>query len=89
MPVTDPYDSFAPNLTGPAVSGFDITPDDNVDLPTLPRALMVTGGGDVAVQFRDGSSLVLPGLTPGVIYPLRPARILASGTTATGLKGLF
>ncbi|TMV05598.1 hypothetical protein FGK63_16275 [Ruegeria sediminis] len=88
MPIADAYRSFAPNLTGPAVGGFDIVPDDGTDLPALPRALMVTVGGDVAVQFRDGATLTLPGLTPGVIYPLRPVRVLATGTTATGLKGL-
>lgn len=88
MPITDRYDSFTPDLTGPAISGFDVAPDDGVDLATLPRALMVTDAGDVAVQFADGTAITLPGLTPGVIYPLRPCRIMATGTTATGIKGL-
>ena len=89
MPITDIYRSFAPNLTGPAIGGFDITPDDGADLAALPRALMVASGGDVAVRFPDGSTLILPGLTPGMIYPLRPSRVLAAGTTATGIKGLL
>ncbi|WP_323764780.1 spike base protein, RCAP_Rcc01079 family [Marinovum sp.] len=88
MPISDPFASHAQSLNGPVTGGFDITPDDATDLTTLPRGLMVSTTGDVAVTFADGSSLVLPGLTPGVIYPLRTARVLASGTTATGLKGL-
>ncbi|WP_425045981.1 spike base protein, RCAP_Rcc01079 family [Primorskyibacter sp. S87] len=89
MPISDAYESFAPGLTGPAVSGFDITPDDGADLLTLPRALMVASSGDVAVQFGDGSRIVLPGLQPGIIYPVRPVRVLDAGTTASGLKGLL
>lgn len=89
MTITDQFDSFAPGLTGPVTGGFDVTPNDGVDLGTLPRALMVTAGGDVAVVLQDGSSLTLPGLAVGVIYPVRPARILATGTTATGIKGLY
>lgn len=88
MPISDPFASHAQSLNGPVTGGFDITPDDDNDLATLPRALMVSSVGDVAVTFADGSSLTLPGLTPGVIYPLRAARVLATGTTATGLKGL-
>ncbi|PCI45034.1 MAG: hypothetical protein COB49_10485 [Alphaproteobacteria bacterium] len=89
MPITDQYASFTPGLTGPVIGGFDVTPDDGADLSVLPRALMVAGGGDVAVVLKDGSGLTLPGLAAGVIYPVRAARILATGTTATGIKGLY
>lgn len=89
MPITDYFDSFTAGLTGPVTGGFDVTPSDGTDLPTLPRALMVASGGDVAVILKDGTSLTLPGLATGVIYPVRAARILATGTTATGIKGLY
>jgi hypothetical protein len=89
MPITDQFKSYNPGLTGPITGGFDIAPDDASDLTTLPRALMVTGGGDIAVVLKDGTSLTLPGLAVGVIYPLRVQRISATGTTATGIKGLY
>jgi hypothetical protein len=89
MPITDQFESYNPGLTGPITGGFDIAPDDASDLTTLPRALMVTGGGDIAVVLKDGTSLTLPGLAVGVIYPLRVRRISATGTTATGIKGLY
>ena len=88
MPINDPFASHAQSLNGPVTGGFDVTPDDTTDLAPLPRALMVSTVGDVAVRFPDGSDMILPGLSPGVIYPLRAARVLATGTTATGLKGL-
>jgi hypothetical protein len=50
---------------------------------------MITGAGDVAVTLKNGDAITLPGLTPGVIYPIRAARIAATGTTATGIKGLI
>lgn len=89
MPISDQFSDYNTGLTGPLIGGFDATPDDSADLPTLPRALIVAGGGDVALVFKDGTSMTLPGLSAGVIYPVRIARILATGTTATGIKGLY
>ncbi|MEM8654400.1 MAG: hypothetical protein AAGF36_06615 [Pseudomonadota bacterium] len=40
------------------------------------------------MTLKDGDTLTLPGLTPGVIYPIRAVRVAATGTTATGIKGL-
>ena len=88
MPISDQFENFHTGLNSPIEGGFDITPDDANDLPSVTRALMVTSEGNVAVSLRNGDTITLPGLTPGVIYPLRITRVLASGTTATGLKGL-
>jgi len=89
MPITDHFDSFTPNPSAPVTGGFAITPDDSADLTTLPRALMVGSGGDLAVVLKDGSALTLPALVPGVIYPIRARRILVSGTGADGIVGLY
>lgn len=88
MPISDPFKNFHTGLNSPVVGGFDIVPDDAADLPAVTRAFMVTTGGAVAVQLLSGDTLTLPGLTPGVVYPFRVVRVLASGTTATGLRGL-
>ena len=50
MPINDPFASHAQSLNGPVTGGFDVTPDDTTDLATLPRALMVSTVGDVAVR---------------------------------------
>lgn len=89
MPIIDPFETHAPSLDSPAIGGFDIIPDDQNDLPKLTRALMVSTPGGVTVTFQDGSTLTLPGLAPGQVYPVRASRVLATGTDATGIKGLY
>ena len=89
MPIQDHFDSYAPALTDPVTGGFTITPSDAKDLAILPRAIMVTGGGAVTAILKDGMTITLPGLAPGALYPVRTARILATGTTATGIVGLY
>ena len=59
------------------------------DLPQMTRGVMVGSAGDVAVVLKSGDAITLPALSPGVIYPLRIARVLATGTTASGIKGLI
>ena len=89
MPISDPFQTYSTSPTSPISSGFDITPDDANDLPILPRAILLGGAGDVVVDFADGTTLTLPALAEGVIYPIRAARIRATGTTATAIKGLY
>jgi hypothetical protein len=36
----------------------------------------------------SGATVVFTGMQGGMIYPLRVARVLATGTTAAGLVGL-
>jgi hypothetical protein len=63
--------------------------DDVVDLPNVTRALVLASGRDVSVILRNGDVITLPGLTAGAVYPVRVSRVLVTGTTATGLKGLI
>ena len=66
-----------------------ITPNDNADVPGGScRGFEVTVDGDVAVVMADGSIGVLPARTAGVQYPYQITRVLATGTTATGIIGL-
>ena len=88
MPVFDTFRDFNAGLTGPICGGFDIQPDDDADVESVTRGLMVTGAGDVTVILKNGETLTLPALAPGVVYPIRVSRALDSGTTATGIKGL-
>lgn len=76
-------------LTFPATRHFAIAPDDSADLAAVPRAIYVGVGGDVAMQLVDdpGVTVTYSNMLSGVVYPCRPVRILATGTTATGLVG--
>ena len=84
----DTFSGFTHGLTAPLRGGFDITPDDTSELSEVTRAVYVGQGGDMAIELSGGGSVVLKGLKPGVIYPLRLARVLATGTTATDLVGM-
>ncbi len=89
MPITDAYSHMSSGLSSPAVGAFAITPNDGSDLALMPRALMVATAGDVSVVMKDGSPATLPALMPGVVYPLRVKRVLATGTGAGGIVGLY
>lgn len=89
MPIADMFNSYQPGLSSPVQGGFDITPSNGTDLAQVTRAVMVAGPGDLTVTLKNGDTITLPGLTPGVIYPVRAARVFATGTTATGVKGLI
>lgn len=83
-----PRNDRAASLTSPPLHAFSISPDDSADLARPTRGLMIAGGGDVALVTLGGDTAILPALLPGIQYAIRARRILASGTTATGLVGL-
>jgi len=69
--------------------GVAITPADGSDIATIPDAIMVGAAGNVAFWGMDGNAFTINALQPGQIYPFRVRRVLATGTTATGIVGLF
>lgn len=88
MPINDNFHDYSAGLTGPICGGFDITPNDSADVEQVTRAIIVAGTGDVSAVLKNGDTITLPSLIAGVVYPFRVARVLDSGTTATGIKGL-
>lgn len=69
-------------LTAPADDIFAITPSDTADLATIPKSLVVTVAGNLAVRGTGGTTVTFP-VTAGQIVPLRARRVMATGTTAT------
>lgn len=70
------------------ISGKAITPSDTVDITGgILRGFYVGVSGDVAVIMADGSTVTWPALAAGVPHPIQVKRILATGTTATGIVG--
>lgn len=83
-------DAFADRMRtprDPAVTVFDITPDDGADLPRATTALNVATPGTVRVTTVDGSDAAVT-LDPGHAFPIRVRRVWLTGTTATGIRGL-
>ena len=83
-------DSFATHHrrpTDPAITVFDITPDDSNDLAHVTTGLNVATPGVVRVTTVDGSTAELT-VHPGHAFPIRVRRVWQTGTTATGIRGL-
>lgn len=78
------------NLSSQGETWANLTPDDDADLPFVPKAVCIsseTGGQFTAVD-KDGTEALFYGV-PGQIIPIRPVRILEdheAGMTFTGLK---
>jgi len=79
--------NYQQTAESPADYGFAITPSDAVDLAITPRSVLATGAGTVAWHNRDGEPQITT-FAAGERVPIRARRILATGTTATGLEGL-
>lgn len=67
-----------------------ITPSDTVDLPGLTEALWIGATGDIAVVMANNvMPVVIAAVPAGSWLPLTARRINATGTTATGIVGLY
>ena len=86
MTMPDPFKSMARPLNGPAIGSINVTPSDGTNLATPIRAITLAVGGTLAWINSDGLSQATAALPAGT-YPLLATRILATGTTATGLTG--
>ena len=80
-----------------AYDGAAITPSDSIDVPTGPGGaaqtpcvgVYVTTAGNVAVNLRGGGTATQTGLVAGQFVDVAVTRILATGTTATGVFALY
>ncbi len=78
----DRFASFADTPATAARRHFEILPNDDTDLPEMPKAVYCEEGGTIVV--RDGLGVDLPyTMTAGQLLLIRPTRVLASGTTGT------
>lgn len=81
----------------PDYDGYSYTPIDSVDVPAGPGgpiqtpalAVFATGAGNIALTLYNGATATLT-VPAGVITDIGPIkRILATGTTATGISVLY
>jgi hypothetical protein len=83
----NPFDSDGGNLTGLARNMVAITPNDSADLENVLVAIECTGAaGNISVVTAKGVTVTRP-ITATQIIPCGIVRVLATGTTATGLWG--
>ena len=79
--------AFGP--TSGAHDAFDVTPDDAADLTIETRGVYIAASGDLHVLMAGGGEITFTGLAAGVVHPLRVRRVYATGTTATGIVGVY
>lgn len=84
MPIPDPFESQSVGLTSPASYAVDITPHDTNDLPFRPRGITCLVAGTIRVEWPDGTASNHT-IAAGAVLPLRPNKIRATGTAATGI----
>lgn len=82
----DHFKSMARSITAPALGALVITPSDSTNLSSPIRAITLNVGGTLAWLNEEGAAQATAMLPAGT-YPLIATRILATGTTATGLTG--
>lgn len=84
------FDMRLANATQPANKHFDIDAlkSDTVDFLKLSRGVWVGADGDVKIKV-GGLVLLYSGARAGTIIPVMAERVDATGTTATGLVGMY
>jgi hypothetical protein len=86
--VPDPFASTQAGIDSPASNVFDITPADGADLALFARAIRVGGSGTLKIDAAQSGTVTLT-VFAGEVVPIRTRRVYATGTTATGLVGLY
>lgn len=76
-------------VEGSATGIVAITPDDDTDVVGTLRGLYVGVSGNVSVVMQDDTTGVLSSLAAGMVHPLSVKRVLATGTTATNIVGVY
>ncbi|HBG99140.1 MAG: hypothetical protein JKP98_02580 [Rhodobacteraceae bacterium] len=84
----DDFSDHTVSLESPIVDALPVAPDDAVDLPRRPRALWIGEQGDVAVRI-GGTATAIVFRNAGGLLPIRPDRVLAGATTASGILALY
>ncbi|MEO9652453.1 MAG: hypothetical protein ABJ360_18095 [Roseobacter sp.] len=87
--MSDLFKRFSPGLNSPAFGAFEITPDDETALSHVTRAIYVGGEGNLSLTMLEGQIITLTAVQPGMIYPIRCQLVHQTGTTASGIVGLY
>lgn len=68
----------------PAQSHFAVTPSDSTDLASVPSALYIGAAGNIAIRDAGGADVTYA-VQAGQRLDVAAKRVLATGTTATGI----
>jgi hypothetical protein len=80
----DDFSPTQPSLTNPYTYGVDITTSDSADLAFIPRAITCRVAGLIRLGWPDGTTST-HSIALGIPLKMRPTRVYATTTTATGI----
>lgn len=86
----DPFTGATKAVTAQARGAVAVTPHDTNDLATYPKALWIGADGNIVVipvENADNAPVTFA-VSQGVL-PVQVRRVLATGTTATGIVALY
>lgn len=87
--MADKFQKQVNTLDSILTDGFVITPSDTTEFTQPTRVLYIGNTGDITVVMISGTTLSFTNVTSGQILPFRVSKVMATGTTATNIIGMF
>ncbi|WP_287459180.1 hypothetical protein [Sphingomonas sp.] len=89
--MADPFPlSSTDSVSAPATDAAAVTPHDVNELPVIPKALYVGGGGDIVMRGKAGTAdQTWKNVPSGAVLAFRARYVRATGTTATNILAIF
>lgn len=85
--MADKFDHLQAGFDSPPAFLDTVSPNDGQDLATATRAINVGNSGDVRVTTVGGDTVTIF-VAAGIAFPVRAARIWATGTTASNIVAM-
>lgn len=86
--MTNPFENRSLDLSGPALDIEKIIPNDSNDLAEVAVALYIETGGAITFVSASGATRTL-NVADFAILPVGAKKVLATGTTATGIHAFL
>lgn len=83
------YNKHIKRLDSPAYNAFAISPSDSSNLSQQTRGIYVGGDGNLKVTTAGGDTVTFQNAVAGTVLPVRAIKVFNSGSSATGLIGLY
>ena len=88
--MADPYNSFKEAVINPARNHAAVVTHNTNALTSVPKALFIGTGGNIALRAMDASADVLFKNVPsGSILPVRAKYVRTTNTTAADIVALY
>lgn len=75
-------------LIDPANGAFLITPNDSTNLTQQTTGIYAGGAGNIKVDMINGDTVTFV-VPAGVVLPVQVRKVYSTGTTASGVVGLY